>query len=133
MIGSDLTTPIIAAAAVAATWLGAIFTRKGNREDNRIKEEDQAFNQLGQMADRYKKETDELRERVRQLEADRTKILDDNLERFRLQVGRCRAVNASILAAFDSWQNKPGDDAAREVADAIRALHEHNQDDHEAS
>lgn len=130
-IPPEVTSLIIGVGSVLATFLVAILTRKGAREDNRIKEDDQTFTQLGDLADRYKAEAETLRARNAELEDGRQRILDDNLKRFQLQVERCRAANAMVRDAFRGWQAGTDADASTQhLADALMKLAEHFEDDH---
>jgi hypothetical protein len=129
VIPSELTTPIIAAASVTATWLVAILTRKGAREDNRIREDDQAFEQISSLAATRLTEINRLTAERDAANVERERLRVSWEERWDRQMTRCREITAPLVDALAKLQaNVPGAD--QETAAALRALAEHNDRDH---
>jgi hypothetical protein len=132
VISSDVTTTIIAASSVGATWLVAILTRKGAKEDKRVREEDQAFAQMKTLAETRLAEITRLQARVDSLEDDRQTDRDRDLTRFDAQGVRCRAASSALVESIERLRAEGCTPAAsRQADDALHALDEHRERDHE--
>lgn len=130
LIPPELTTAILTALSIASAWFATWLARRGKREDTKIAEAGQAFNQLKELAEARSAEIARLTADLAAARADIDRVRGSWESRWERQMTRCRNVTDSLIRAIDALKLKAGADAEREAAQVHRALAQHDEDDH---
>jgi uncharacterized protein YlxW (UPF0749 family) len=122
---------LLTALGILGTMLGVWLTRRGKQEDNRRAEYQQTFDQLQEVATARKDEIDRLTIALASSRAETDTIRTKWEDRWDRQMKRCRVITASLVHALAELKRAAGPaDGDGAVQEAMDALHQHNEDDH---
>jgi hypothetical protein len=139
-IRPEVTSAFLGVLAVAATWFATWLARRGKKEDNRIVERGQAFDQLLELANqrrdeivKLKAEADKLRGEASLADGKREELRASWESRWDRQMQRCRDITAPLVATIKHLQESPASRMFEVIAEAeevVRRTEEHNERDH---
>jgi hypothetical protein len=130
LISPELTTAILTAFTVAGAWFATWLGRRGKKEDTRISERGQAFDQLVKLAENRLVEINRLSTERDAAVVEREKVRVSWEERWDRQMVRCREITEDLVATIGQLRILSGPAGRQAADDTLRALDEHNERDH---
>lgn len=129
LLSPEVTSAFLTALSIGAAWFASWLARRGKKEDTRISERGQAFDELLQLADRRLVEITRLTTERDAAVIERERIRTAWEDKFDRQTSRCRVITEPLVTALKHLQEQaPG--ARAEASDALRSLAEHDERDH---
>lgn len=125
----ELTSAILTFIGIGGAWLATLLGRRGKKEDTRIAERTQAFDEVLQLADRRLAEIDRLIAERDAANADKEALRESWEKRWDRQMARCRSITDPLVQALNQLQTH-APHARAEAGQALRDLAEHNERDH---
>ena len=130
IVSPEVTSGVLTALSVGGLWFGTWLSRREKKEDTRISERSQAFEEILAL---NKTNAAEIARLIAERDAanERAERVATSWEtRWDRQMERCRQITAPLVETIAALRLKP-DEVSQVHADAVlRTLAEHNERDH---
>lgn len=130
LIPPELTSAVLTMLGLGGAWLATWLARRGKKEDVKIAERGQAFDQLLELAATRLAEITRLSTERDTANTERERVRTSWEDRWDRQMKRCREVTDSLVGTISQLRDMAGDEGKRKADDALRVVGQHNERDH---
>jgi hypothetical protein len=130
LFSPELTSAILTALGIGGAWLATWLSRRGKKEDNRLAERGQVFEEVLQLAANRLTEITRLGAERDAAVIERERVRTSWEERWDRQMSRCREITDALVVTIDRLRVAAPPSERNAADEAIRQLDAHNERDH---